>query len=115
MNKELGHIERTDYGFVQTASYANRDLFHEEVVELDSPFADIVRADTAVMSFLLIGDQNAGKSTFLHSFCHFNDPNYLELSAILPILSATFVNTRFLPPGTRHVLVVSILCVLTLS
>jgi hypothetical protein len=48
------------------------------------------------MTFLLVGDQNAGKSTFLHSFCRHYDAHFLSLSSLLPLLSSTFVNTRFL-------------------
>ena len=35
-----------------------------------SPFSSVVAAGTHVFTFLLLGDQNAGKSTFLHSFRH---------------------------------------------
>lgn len=57
-------VEERDYGFVQRMSYSNRDLLHEEVLELDSPFAALAgSADTAVATFLLVGDQNAGKSS----------------------------------------------------
>jgi len=41
-----------------------------------------------------------GKSTFIHAFTYQADPNYLELSTLLPILSSSFFNTRFLDPGT---------------
>lgn len=50
--------------------YHQPDLYHEEVLDLDSPFASIVHVGTQVFSFLLLGDQNAGKSTFLHSFTY---------------------------------------------
>lgn len=65
-----------------------------QVVELDSPYSATVKSGTHVYSFVLMGDQNAGKSTFLHSFSHNTDLNYLELSSLLPVLSASFVNTR---------------------
>lgn len=49
-----------------------------------------------VVSFVLLGDQNAGKSTFLHAFTHHTDDNFLQLSSLVPVLSAGFINTRFL-------------------
>ena len=45
---------------------------------------------------VLMGDQNAGKSTFLHAFTYNEDERFLEMSSLLPVLSASFVNTRFL-------------------
>lgn len=32
-----------------------------QIVELDSPFASVVASGTQVYTFLLLGDQNAGK------------------------------------------------------
>jgi hypothetical protein len=68
-------------------------------------------AGAQMFSFLLIGDQvekstdwfydlscvsqNAGKSTFLHSFTYEHDRNWLEINSILPIISSSFCNTRF--------------------
>lgn len=49
-----------------------------------------------MLSFVLLGDQNAGKSTFLHSFTYHRDAHFLELSSLVPVLSASFVNSRFL-------------------
>lgn len=64
-------VEERDYGFVQRMSYSNLDLLHEEVLELDSPFAALPgSADTAVVTFLLVGDQNAGKSSLSPSHLH---------------------------------------------
>ena len=48
-------------------------------------------------TFLLLGDQNAGKSTLLHSFCRDGDPSFMQLSSLLPILSSSFINTRLVP------------------
>ena len=49
------------------------------------------------MPFLVIATrQNAGKSTFMHAFGHHHDDNWLELTSELPILTSTFLNTRFL-------------------
>lgn len=95
-------IEKTDFGFVQKTKYYQPDLYHEEVIELDSPFASIVASGTQVYTFLFLGDQNAGKSTFIHSFTYYPDPNFLELSTTLPILTSTFLNTRFLVDPQRQ-------------
>lgn len=92
-------VERTQFGYVQRARFAHPDLHHEEVLELDSPFAAVVAAGTHVFSFVLLGDQNAGKSTFLHSFSYTDEPQWLELSSYLPLLSSAFLNVRLLPPG----------------
>lgn len=56
-------VEKRDYGYVQKYNYCNMDLLHEEVLDLDSPFATLVSAETLVLTYLLIGDQNAGKSS----------------------------------------------------
>eukprot|EP00040_Diaphanoeca_grandis_P016437 m.84786 g.84786 ORF g.84786 m.84786 type:complete len:617 (-) comp25803_c1_seq1:342-2192(-) len=89
-------IEKTEFGFVQKSSWRQIDRLDEEVVELDGPHSLTVAPDTQVFTFVLLGDQNAGKSTFLHSFSHQNDQNFLEMTSLLPVLSASFVNTRFL-------------------
>ena len=89
-------VERTEYGYTQRAHWRMADRVHEEVLELDSPHTMNVAAGTQVISFVLMGDQNAGKSTFLHAFAHHTDPSFMELSSLLPVLSAAFVNTRFL-------------------
>eukprot|EP00041_Stephanoeca_diplocostata_P030519 m.925095 g.925095 ORF g.925095 m.925095 type:complete len:709 (+) comp23772_c0_seq36:524-2650(+) len=89
-------IEKTDYGFVQRGSWRQVDRLDEEVVELDGPFSMNCVVGTEVFTFVLIGDQNAGKSTFLQSFSHQTDRNFLEMTSLLPVLSASFVNTRFL-------------------
>ena len=89
-------IQRTELGFVQHTLYRQPDLYHEAVIELDSPFAAIFAADTAVFSFLVLGDQNAGKSTFLHAFTYDEDANFIQLTSHFPILTSTFVNSRFL-------------------
>ena len=56
-------VERREYGYVQKYNYCNMDLLHEEVLDLDSPFATLASAETLVLTYLLIGDQNAGKSS----------------------------------------------------
>ncbi|CAK9081949.1 Crooked neck-like protein 1 (Crooked neck homolog) [Durusdinium trenchii] len=54
-------------------------------------------AECAVKNFVLLGDQNAGKSTMLHSFCRSGDAGFMQLSSLLPILSSSFINTRMVP------------------
>jgi hypothetical protein len=66
------------------------------VIELDGPHSMVVAAGTEVVSFVLLGDQNAGKSTYLHSFGYNHDDNFLEMMSLLPVLSSSFINTRFL-------------------
>jgi hypothetical protein len=88
-------VERHAFGYVQKSVYKQPDLYHEKVVQLDSPFAPVVKTGTWLASFLLLGDQNAGKSTFLHAFTYAQDARFTELTQLLPILSATFVNTRY--------------------
>ena len=56
-------VERREYGYVQKYNYCNMDLLHEEILDLDSPFATLASAETLVLTYLLIGDQNAGKSS----------------------------------------------------
>lgn len=90
-------LERTDEGlWQQRASFSHPDL-HEELVsdliELSSPFVHVGNDDSTVCyTFLLLGDQNAGKSTFLHAFAHHSDASWLSLSSILPILNSSFLN-----------------------
>ena len=90
-------VERTPYGYTQRQRFCHPDLHHEEVLELDSPFASAVAAGTHTLTFVLLGDQNAGKSTFLHAFAHADDRGWLALSSYLPIISAAFLNVRLLP------------------
>ena len=84
---------------MQRSAYSHPDLHDElmeELVSSSSPFSEGQRSSAAVVNFkfLLLGDQNAGKSTFLHAFTHAGDENWLELNSILPILSSTFVNAQ---------------------
>jgi GTPase SAR1 family protein len=88
-------IVRKDYGFVQQTLYHHPDLYHEQVIDIESPLAINISNDAQMYTFLLMGDQNAGKSTFMHAFTYDKDDNFLELSSYLPILSSNFVNTRF--------------------
>jgi hypothetical protein len=90
-----------ELGPFQTRSYHQPDLYHEEVVSLDSPF-DLVSSSSGavcVRTVLLLGDQNAGKTTFLHCFADQDDDEFTRLTSQLPILQASFLNSRFLPEG----------------
>ena len=89
-------VEETEYGFCQRAVYAHPDLCHEDLLELDSPFASSAVAGTGVYTFLLLGDQNAGKSTFLHAWANPSAPHFLSLTSWLPFLSSSFANVRIL-------------------
>ncbi|EDQ90333.1 uncharacterized protein MONBRDRAFT_24683 [Monosiga brevicollis MX1] len=89
-------FERKEFGYVQRSAWRHADRLDEEVVELDSPYTARFGAGSRVFTFLILGDQNAGKSTFLHAFTQHGDIHFLELSSLLPILASNFVNTRFL-------------------
>jgi hypothetical protein len=96
-------IQKNDFGFFQKTDYNNPDLYHEEVIELDSPFEVLQNNRVFTRTVLVIGDQNAGKSTFLHSFTAREDLNFTRLTAVLPILQASFLNSRFLPEDDQPI------------
>ena len=88
-------LERTPSGWIQRASFTHPDLHDElveEIVPLSSPFSSVCARGSSAYTFLLLGDQNAGKSTFLHAFSHAGDATWLEIGSYLPIISASFVN-----------------------
>ncbi|CAE7494959.1 unnamed protein product [Symbiodinium natans] len=87
------------FGLEQRCAYKHPDLYDEEVPEIDleSVIGRPELGACAVRSFLLLGDQNAGKSTMLHSFCRNGDAGFMQLSSLLPILSSSFLNTRIVP------------------
>ena len=94
-------IEKVKYGYQQMNKFINNDLYHEEVVEFSeagSIFQQKYGKKTVTLSFLLLGDQNAGKSTFIHSFTNDKQSSihFLQLYSILPILASSFINMRFL-------------------
>ncbi len=98
-------LARTAGGWVQRASFTHPDL-HDELVEDLVPLASPLSvagggSGTVTFTFLLLGDQNAGKSTFLHAFTHAGDASWLRLSSFLPILSASFVNAQLRPQPSR--------------
>ena len=87
---------------MQRARWTHPDLHDElveELVSLSTPLAAVGAAAahrTAIgYTFLLLVDQNAGKSTFLHAFANAEHAGWLELLSILPILSASFCNAQF--------------------
>eukprot|EP00898_Chlorokybus_atmophyticus_P005160 jgi/Chlat1/5645/Chrsp369S05388 len=90
-------VRKEAFGYTQSATYRHPDMHHEDVLEIESPFAMTAPAATQSLTFLLLGDQNAGKSTFMHAFAHSDAAEFLQLSSFLPILSSSFQNTRFLP------------------
>jgi hypothetical protein len=94
-------VEATSVGYVQRRAWRHLDRLHEEVLELDSPFAETAATGTAVLSVVIVGDQNAGKSTFLHAFAATDDPSFMELQSLFPTIASNFLNSRFLPvtPG----------------
>ncbi|EOD26825.1 hypothetical protein EMIHUDRAFT_236515 [Emiliania huxleyi CCMP1516] len=63
--------------WIQRASFTHADLHDElvsDLVALSSPFAGCGdESETVCYTFLLLGDQNAGKSTFLHAFTNAGD------------------------------------------
>ena len=89
-------IEKKDFGYIQKNHYHHPDLYDEAMTELTSPFASLVATGTKIFTFVLLGDQNAGKSTFLHSFTAKRDKYWYDLAREIPILSSNFINTRFL-------------------
>jgi hypothetical protein len=90
-------LSRTPDGWVQKSSFTHPDL-HDELVEefvsITSPLAPRVVSGVAAFTFVMLGDQNAGKSTFLHAFTHSAGASWLELLSLLPILSSSFANVQ---------------------
>ena len=67
-------------------------------------YAISVASGAKVFTFVLMGDQNAGKSTFLHSFTHHADENFLQMSSLLPVLSVRRPRRKLCPgPGRTWV------------
>ncbi|CAK0887081.1 unnamed protein product [Prorocentrum cordatum] len=93
-------IVASRFGLEQRCFYRHPDLYEEEVPEMELETVlsrPDLGAGCAFRSFLLLGDQNAGKSTLLHSFCREGDPSFMQLSSLLPVLSSSFINTRLVP------------------
>jgi hypothetical protein len=83
--------------YEQRAAFQQADRMHEEVLEVESPLAAHCAAHTWAARFVLLGDQNAGKSTLLHAFAHSRADGHLLLTSYLPLLAASFRNVRLLP------------------
>ena len=82
----------------------NPELHDEEVLQLDGPFSAICASGTLILSVCVLGDQNAGKSTFFHCFTKTTDDNFLALTSLIPFMSASFTNTRFLSnPDSQYI------------
>jgi len=92
-------VEKTALGLEQRLTSRNVDLSHEEIPEIEFP--DPLGAlphssDLFEMRFLILGDQNAGKTTFLHSLVDPDASHSTELLSYIPAISSSFVNARFL-------------------
>lgn len=99
-------IRATKLGVEQRKSVVNADLAHEEIPEIcfKDSLAEIA-ADQHILTqkrFLIVGDQNAGKTTFLHALCDKDDVNSTLLSSFIPAISSSFVNARFFLEGDVH-------------
>ncbi|OLS21241.1 MAG: hypothetical protein HeimC3_36620 [Candidatus Heimdallarchaeota archaeon LC_3] len=96
-------VQKSHYGFKQQNSYEHPDLYEESVITLDSPLASIIASDTHIITILLLGNRNSGKSTFIHSFTNKTDKNFFELLSEIPIINSTFINTRFIEDGLPYI------------
>ena len=81
--------------WVQRAGYAQADLQEDLTVESDLPLSAEAPAGTEVLTVGVIGDRNAGKTTFLHAFVNQHDRDWLRVTSVLPVLSGSFRNTRY--------------------
>lgn len=90
---------------MQTNEYANPDLYHEDVDEIDetSLWAPHFATGTAHYSYVLIGDQNAGKSTFLHALTNHESRNFMHLCNYFPMLYSKFINSRLINPHRKPI------------
>lgn len=89
-------IVHTLWGSEQRSLYRNADLQDEEVPEFDigGPLTPCVAPHTVALPVLVVGDQNAGKTTFLHTFTNADDPNFTQLCSFLPIMASECANTH---------------------
>jgi len=82
--------------WMQATNYAQPDLHEDLTVEVDGgPLAEFAPAGTAVVSVAIVGDRNAGKSTFLHAFVNERDRDWLKVTSVLPAISGSFRNARY--------------------
>ena len=65
-------IVQTKYGYEQKSLFVNNDLYHEQVDEFEpgTIWQQKYGKGVEILSFILLGDQNSGKSTFIHSFTY---------------------------------------------
>ena len=81
--------------WVQRSGYSQADLHEDLVVESDLPLSAVAPAGTELLTVAVIGDRNAGKSTFLHAFVNHVDRDWLRVTSLLPVVSGTFCNARY--------------------
>lgn len=81
--------------FEQKFTYRHHEFFDENVPEEDTE----EYTETEVFHFLILGDQNAGKSTFLHTFSNYNAKNFTQLQSFLPTVTANFSNVCYWDGG----------------
>eukprot|EP00916_Digyalum_oweni_P003132 GHVL01005641.1.p1 GENE.GHVL01005641.1~~GHVL01005641.1.p1 ORF type:complete len:295 (+),score=73.19 GHVL01005641.1:129-1013(+) len=87
------NVKRNILGFEQRSEYRHPDSCDEEICEVDA--TGVACPSAQMFSFLLLGDQDAGKSTFLHTFCNADNPNFTQLSSFFPIFLSKFINIFF--------------------
>ncbi|MFW9930617.1 MAG: hypothetical protein ACFFD1_14605, partial [Candidatus Thorarchaeota archaeon] len=95
-NKKIPRVIKEKYGYSQKSHYQHPDLYEESIIGLDSPFAHIIPTNMAILNVILVGNRNSGKSTFIHAFTDIDDENFFDVLVELPIISSSFINTRFL-------------------
>ena len=86
----------TKLGFEQRQAWYHRDLQHEEIPELELVDHSNHSEDLLELRFLILGDQNAGKTTFLYVLSDKSFIGATELLSHIPALSSNFVNSRFI-------------------
>ncbi|KAH0488404.1 MAG: hypothetical protein KVP17_005205 [Porospora cf. gigantea B] len=90
-------MHRTPYGFEQVATRQNPDRVHEEIdsdQEWDDPFPSQGLHVTG-SQVVILGDQNAGKTTFLYWLSCLRP----SVTSRLPYISSSFRNSRWLTTG----------------
>ena len=94
-------MHETPLGLAQRDFCKNQDVLHEEIPELDFGSLFVTACHGGETQHLqekrivLVGDQNAGKTSFLHWLVDQNDPHSTWLSSFIPAMSRSFVNARF--------------------
>eukprot|EP01053_Blabericola_migrator_P005128 Blabericola_migrator_1__5127@NODE_264_length_10634_cov_183_258446_g220_i0_p2_GENE_NODE_264_length_10634_cov_183_258446_g220_i0NODE_264_length_10634_cov_183_258446_g220_i0_p2_ORF_typecomplete_len512_score102_26PPV_E1_C/PF00519_17/0_078Dynamin_N/PF00350_23/0_24TniB/PF05621_11/1_4TniB/PF05621_11/2_5e02MMR_HSR1/PF01926_23/0_47_NODE_264_length_10634_cov_183_258446_g220_i079479482 len=91
------NVVSNQYGLSQVQQFKHPDMHDEDILEVDpsdDPFASVEHKGNSLWSFVLTGDQNAGKSTFLHSCIDANSPGFTSFASLMPLMSGYFCNTR---------------------